>query len=252
VGPNPLKPLNKEKFRKSQPEGWIHSTKIHSTRSRFSSKKLPATKRRRRQTHRWKRAWTHQGPSQRSFGGGNTSTAAPGTNRTQDFSKMQRQTKNGADSQQLQQQQQQQQRSDAARNQLLSLALSGDVAKALQFANFAGLQHQGSNRGLDLTGNNGSGGMGPNGGGNQQLFQDRQRSSNPSQSLGLGQSQSHQELYTDSAGWPQHQTSNNSSLQFAEVGALDSTEPEVKKPVHPVVVPCRARGMEKEHNFQVR
>ena len=187
-----------------------------------------------------------QGPSQRAFGGGNTPTAAPGPNRPQYFSGMQRQTNNGTDSQQLQQQQQQ--LSDAARNQLLSLALSGDFAKALQFANFAGLQ-QGNN---GLTGNNGSGGMGSNGGENQQLFQDMQRINNPLQAMGVGRSQSQQELQTDSAGRPQHQTSNNSSLPFAEVGALDSTEPEVKKNALSVVFPCRARGMAMEHNFQVR
>ena len=186
-----------------------------------------------------------QGLSQRAFGGGDTPTAFPGTNRAQYFSSMPRQTSNDTDSQQLQHQQQQ--LSEAARNQLLSLALSGDFANALQFANFAGLQ-LGNN---GFTGNNGSGGMGSNGGGNQQLFQDM-RSNDPLQAIGLGRLQSQQELQTGSAGRPQHQTSNNSSLPLTEVGALDSTKPEVKKAAHPVVVPCRARGMAMEHNFQVR
>jgi hypothetical protein len=194
-----------------------------------------------------------QGPSQRAFGGGNTSTADPGTNRTQYFSSMQRQTNNGANSQQPQQQQQSQQLSDAARNQLVSLALTGDLAKALQLANFAGLQEQGRNGGLNLAGNNRSGGMGSNGGGNQQFFQGMQRSNNPLQSLCLGKSQSQPEQQTESAGQqPEHQTSKSSSLPFAKVGALDSTGPEVKKSAHSVVVPCRARGMTMEHNFQVR
>lgn len=174
----------------------------------------------------------------------------------------------------------------AARDKLISMALSGDLARALQYA--SGTNN--NNNGNDDNNNNFNGNGDRNGGGGEgaaaadisqqleqlgiQLLQSGQvrnnnggstgsegNHKNPTSNTAMAQGQEEEPSSNDTQ--PENRT-KSTALHVAAAAAAAGTsattptttttnvsEKQGTKPFCKVVVPCRARGMSMKHNFQV-
>ena len=156
------------------------------------------------------------------------------------------------DHDQQQQHQQQQQNAgsmlnEATTDQLVSLALSGDLEKAIQLASLA-LQQTSNQTGEKRGSTCISAGNGPvSGGQNLQLLQ-------MLQSLSVQQANRHRKEKTDAESdeiCPTHSAGLNMAARDGSDDYKTCLEAVKQKGQRTIVVPCRARGMPMEHNFQV-
>ena len=152
-------------------------------------------------------------------------------------------SRNGDPSSVLSQRQQQQNSSsinNLANNELLSLALSGDLSKALQAANLSlPQQHQqqvGANNALPGS-----------------IMQQLQTLLNMASGSGSQQAPTPQDNVQTNSRNPDPSVAslNSPSMHNSVTSGSSGSEPKPRN-LTPDIVPCRARGMPSDHNFQVR
>ena len=151
-------------------------------------------------------------------------------------------SRNGDPSSVLSQRQQQQNSSsinNLSNNELLSLALSGDLSKALQAANLSlPQQHQ-----QQVGANNALSG---------DIMQQLQSLLNMASGSGSQPAPTPQaNVQTNSRNSEPNLSSNSPSMHNSVTSGSSGNEPKPRN-LTPDIVPCRARGMPSDHNFQVR